>query len=67
MVATILLRRLTELIETGTDRARPDVDPSTLAEIKRLARTSDSTLQSILELLLARLKQAHSQVGTLTC
>ena len=61
MVATILLRRLTELIESATDRSKQAVEPSAVAEVKRLARIGDSTLQSICELLLTRLKQPHSQ------
>ena len=62
MVATILLRRLNELLDTATDSTQLAADPSTTAEVKRLARTSDSTLQCIFELLMTRLKQNHSQV-----
>ena len=67
MVASILVRRLTELIEAGTDRTNQSVDDFTLGEVKRLARTSQSALTATYEVILARLKQPHAQVLQLAC
>ena len=61
MVA-ILVRRLTELIESSTDPGRAAVEPGAVAEVKRLARTGNSALQSVWDLLLGRMKHPHSQV-----
>ena len=65
MVATILVRRLNELVEGATDRNQSAVDEFALEEIKRLARTSDLALRATYDILLTRLKQSHAQARML--